>query len=399
MFFDSLDKLLEPCPRQEFLDAWRGRAFKHVRGPEGKFSALLTWPKLNETLQRHRLDYPRLRLMRDGRALPVNSYIRYTGGSMGRPKIPRLNTVSFSERLREGATLVLDAVDELDAPLQTIAETLEREFGERVQINMYAGFRTSPGFDLHWDDHDVFILQVAGRKRWQLYGETRKNPLAGERNLTPKPEGPPLWEETLRDGDLLYIPRGHWHVALPLDEPTLHLTVGVHRRTGAHLLEWLAGRVKEREAFREDLPRLASKEERISHARRIREELLAELSDDLVERCLADEDARALPRQQTSLPSIARKDSFLQSPETVLRWTPPRKVELKAENGVVEFSCLRRRWRFAEGALAVLVPLSERRTCTIAELCEEARDALDERTVRVFLRELLLNGLVAIVNE
>ena len=47
-----------------------------------------------------------------------------------------------------------------------------------------------------------------------------------------KPDAP-LWEGMLEDGDLLYIPRGWWHVATPLDEPTLHLTVGVNNLTKA----------------------------------------------------------------------------------------------------------------------------------------------------------------------
>ena len=399
MLFDSLDKLLEPCPRQEFLDSCWGRTFRHVRGQPGRFKELMPWPGLNEILRRHRLDYPRLRLMLDGKAVPLSSYIRHTGGAAGRPKIPRLIPVGFTKHLREGATLVLNAVDELRPSLSTLAETLEHTFRERIQINMYAGFRTSRGFDLHWDDHDVFILQVAGRKRWQIYGATRPNPLAGERELTPRPEHDPLWDETLEDGDLLYIPRGFWHVALPLDEPTLHLTVGVHKRTGADLLAWLAERLRSREIFRQDLPRFATEEERRAHADKMREELLAEWDERVIERFLAREDAQSLPRASVNLPWGATPEILPPAADTVFRWTPPRPVELKAEGGVVEFCCLRKRWRFAEGALVVLTPLAERRTCTLSELREGAKGQLDERRLHALLGELILHGLVAIVED
>ena len=121
-------------------------------------------------------------------------------------------------------------------PITHLAESLERVFRVRIQVNAYAGWRTSHGFDLHWDDHDVFILQIAGRKKWKVYGMTRKYPLA--RDVEPATDKPdtPLWEGMLEDGDLLYIPRGWWHVATPLDEPTLHLTVGVNNPNGADLL-------------------------------------------------------------------------------------------------------------------------------------------------------------------
>jgi hypothetical protein len=80
-----------------------------------------------------------------------------------------------------------------------------------------------------------------------------------------------LWEGTLEDGDLLYIPRGWWHVALPLAEPTLHLTVGIHNRTGLDLLRWLAERMRASETFRRDLPRMSSAQVRAEHAARMRD--------------------------------------------------------------------------------------------------------------------------------
>jgi ribosomal protein L16 Arg81 hydroxylase len=35
-----------------------------------------------------------------------------------------------------------------------------------VQVNSYASFgQTTVGFDAHWDDHDVIVVQLEGRKR------------------------------------------------------------------------------------------------------------------------------------------------------------------------------------------------------------------------------------------
>ena len=57
-------------------------------------------------------------------------------------------------------------------------------------------------------------------------------------------EDPDIHVLLLEAGDLLYIPRGWWHVAMPLDEPTLHLTVGVNNLTGADFLRWFADRLR-----------------------------------------------------------------------------------------------------------------------------------------------------------
>jgi ribosomal protein L16 Arg81 hydroxylase len=346
--------------------------------------------------------------MREGKSLPVPSYLRYISGGRRKTPIPRLHPVKFTAQLRAGATLVLDAVDELHTPLEELAAELELLFRERVQINSYAGWHTSRGFDLHWDDHEVFILQVMGRKHWRIYGETRAHPLAGDTE-NPKPENiPPIWEATLEDGDFLYIPRGWWHVAEPLNEPTLHLTVGIHNRTGLDLLQWLAGQLRaSSQTFRRDLPRFASPTERAVHLARLKEELLDSWDERLLERYFSELDALAEPRAQLSLPWSAgmraqdEAEVVVAIPpgqNTLVRLLAPRPLELQLEGGVVAFSCHKKRWRFAGAALPILRRLAEGRVCSIAELCETANEErLDNATTRVFLSELLRHGLIAVV--
>jgi hypothetical protein len=396
---DGLAKLLEPFAEGEFLASVWGRDFLYVRGRAGKFAGLMPWARLNDILRRQRLDHPRLRLVRDGETLPASACLRYSAPRRGRQPIPRLKPSELLAQLRSGATLVLDAVDELTEPTEALAAALEHQFRESVQINCYAGFRTTHGFDLHFDRHDVFILQAAGRKRWRVYGETRPHPIGDDIEKAERPAGPPLWEGVLEDGDLLYMPRGFWHVAEPLDEPTLHLTVGVHKRTGLDFMKWLTERLRASADFRADLPRLETDGDPSAHASRLRAELLATWDDRAVERYLEEYDAQALPRARTSLPWAVSDEELPAGPGVVVRWTPPRPVALKAADGVVELVANRQRWRFTEAALAVLGPLAARRACTVGELCEAAAGRLDETTVRNFLRELLLHGLVVIVDE
>jgi hypothetical protein len=355
---------------------------------------MMPWGRLSEILTRQRLDFPRLRLVRDGKPVPVSSYLRHATGGRQKTTIPRLKSAGLASQLREGATLVLDAVDELSEPVEELAKGLELFFRERVQVNLYAGWQTSRGFDLHWDDHDVFILQVAGRKRWSVYGQTRPHPIVNDIEKAEKPEHDPLWEGTLEDGDLLYIPRGWWHVAEPLAEPTLHLTVGVHQRTGLDLLRWVSEALRACEPFRRDLPRLASTAERAAHAARLREELLAAWDDELVESFFEDLDARAEPRPRVALPWVATPDAAPPEASTVVRLLSPRPLKLEAAGGVFEFKSLGHHWRFAEDALPVLRALDERRACTVAELCEAARGRVAPETVRALLRELAHKGLV-----
>ena len=397
----QLEKILEPCRAEEFFASSWGKTYKHIKGWPGKFARLLPWHELNEILRRHRLDFPRLRMMRDGQRVPVSAYIGHRTNARLKTSIPRLRPAALTRHLREGATLVLDAVDELYRPIEELAEGLEFIFHEHVQVNMYAGWQTSRGFDLHWDDHDVFILQVTGRKLWRIYGETRKYPVTGDQSAAAKPSNmdAPLWEGMLEDGDLLYIPRGWWHVALPVAEPTLHLTVGIHNRTGLDLLRWLAEQLRESAAFREDLPRFASHDERRAHMERLRAELQKSLDEESLGRFLQEHDEAASPRAHLSLPWSATAEVLPGGMDTRVRFLAPRPLDVKPAEGSIEFSCLKKRWRFHQDAACVLMPLMERRTWLVSELVKGAEGILDEQKVRLFLSELISNGLAAVVED
>jgi hypothetical protein len=395
----SLLKLLEPCPPDEFLSSTWGKTYSHIEGWRGKFAHLLPWNRLNEILQQHRLDFPRLRLALDGKSLPASSYLKHTRNVRQKTSIPRLLSGELTRQLREGATLVLDAVDELYSPLRELAEGLEFVFHEHVQINLYAGWQTSRGFDLHFDDHDVFILQVAGRKRWKVYGMTEPHPLAQNRGSIAKPEDKPLWEETLQDGDLLYLPRGWWHLAEPLAEPTLHLTVGVHNRTGLDLLRFLTESMGRSAAFRADLPRFSTVSDQQAHMNQLKAELLARWDEHLLKSYLDNYDALAEPRPLVDLPRSVMDKRLIPADRALVRLTAPRPINFIMEDGVLKFSCNKKLWRVASETLAIFRRLEDKRTCSVRELCECVEDKIDAQSVRTFIGEMVFHNLMAVVES
>ncbi len=380
----DLQGLLAPVDAKTFLRTCWGKNFQHVRGGQGKFADLLPWPVLNDILQQHRLDSPRLRLTREGKPVPATNYASFPANRK-RPgqTIPRLKAADLMRELREGATLVLDAVDELHPPVTDIAEALEREFRVRIQVNGYAGWRTSHGFDLHWDDHDVFVLQIAGRKDWKIYG------LSAERPETP------IWEGRVEDGDLLYIPRGWWHVATPLDEPTLHLTVGVSNPTGADLLSWLVEKLRANECVSRDLPQFSSADEQKEYLDQIQKLVARSWSSDLLDQYFGDLDTKAQPRPRFSLPWTASPDVL--PPDAVsftLRWNGARRMNFEGKDGEVHFVAQGKRWRFAAAARPMLERLTAGSACSLSDLSGLS----DAETARAFVAELVVNGLVAVVD-
>ncbi|GES27686.1 hypothetical protein San01_01730 [Streptomyces angustmyceticus] len=255
----------------------------------------------------------------------------------GRPETPE----EWIRHCQDGYTLI---INQLQARLPAIAElasSIERAIGHRSQVNMYCSWPEQQGFDQHHDDHEVFILQIEGTKRWVVSEETYKYPLDKYNNVsddTGEPKGPPYIETELHPGDVLYIPRGHWHYAVAGDEPSLHLTLGVTCRTGVYWLKWLADELMDEEEWRRNLPPVVGGDttQLADHVRGLMGRLAALADDDelvkaYVSHHLTTQDSR---HREISLPSQSGFQPLSTSSDTRLRKVHfnPVKVDYDADS-------------------------------------------------------------------
>lgn len=140
---------------------------------------------------------------------PGEESLRLVGG----PEDSRLDYTKPQHILhawRAGGTIVLNGAHQRWPALLTLAADLGADLAARVGVNVYCSLPGGGGFPEHVDDHDLFVLQTWGRKRWAVgSGSARR-------------------ELDLESGDVLYLPRGTPHHASTLDSGSLHLTVGVY---------------------------------------------------------------------------------------------------------------------------------------------------------------------------
>ena len=189
-----------------------------------------------------------------------------------------------------------------------------------ASVNLYAGWRTQKGFDLHWDSQDTIILQLDGRKHWKVYRPTRLHPLKQDVEKPSEPKEDPVWDGILENGEMIYMPRGWWHVAYPLDEPSLHLTVTIVPAHGSQLLKWFVEQLKKHPEVRMDVPHLADAEEQQRYLGRLRSLLIESWSDDLLDQFLADLDAKASARPHIRLPEGAIRGNATIGPDSQSGW-------------------------------------------------------------------------------
>lgn len=143
----------------------------------------------------------------------------------------RIRKEILHARMAAGATLVVNRMDIFSPAVGDICMQISRFAGAQASANGYASFGGEPATDVHWDTHDVFVVQLAGRKLWKLYAPTLPLPISSQTSTDRKDEVPDtvFSEQTLETGDILYVPRGWWHRVAPIDQnETFHLAVGVH---------------------------------------------------------------------------------------------------------------------------------------------------------------------------
>ena len=207
------------------------------------FEDLLTLGDVDELLSRRGLRTPFLRVAKNGSVLSSTQFT--APGGVGAEIGDQVCDDKVARLFDDGATLVLQGLHRLWPPLIDFAAQLGVDLGHPVQVNAYITPASSQGFSAHYDVHDVFVLQVAGEKRWLVHEPVHRDPLRDQpwdrhsRAVESRAGEDPLIDEVLRPGDALYLPRGYLHSARALGGVSAHLTVGVHVLTRFALVEAL----------------------------------------------------------------------------------------------------------------------------------------------------------------
>lgn len=222
------------------------------------FTDLLDLNAIDELLSRRGLRTPFIRMAKQGKVIAPRAFTR--SGGQGAGIADQVADDKVMTLLADGATLVLQALHRTWPPLVEFGTRLAVELGHPVQINSYLTPPQNQGFAAHFDTHDVFVLQVSGRKRWVIHRPVLPDPLPEQTwetvraEVERRVEEPAVLDVMLQPGDALYLPRGYLHSAVAQAETSLHLTVGVHPVTRYALLEHLLTAARSHPELRRSLP-------------------------------------------------------------------------------------------------------------------------------------------------
>jgi ribosomal protein L16 Arg81 hydroxylase len=253
--------LIEPVNLDSFFSEYWEKKPLHVRrGKPEHYKSLITYQDMENAISRTDARYPAIKLVKKG-ATYLDAFYppeMYTTNLMhGADAFNGLiDTDKVIAAYRSGASIALPGLHLTWEPLGTLCAVLENYFDHAVRANAYITPGNSLGFAPHYDTHEVFVLQIGGKKRWRVYEPQLLLPLVSQKFNSQGYTAPqPLMEIILEAGDLLYLPRGYVHSAATTpDSFSAHVTIGITPYTWIDLAAEIFRAAMESAEYRSALP-------------------------------------------------------------------------------------------------------------------------------------------------
>ena len=224
----TFQNLLGKISREEFFERYWGKEFLFLKGIDRNNYLPISENELNSFFSNSRLSYPYITLFSKGKPLNFEEYRnRKMGINSTIVDIDKVFTL-----LQKGYSLTVNSLEQMEPNLAEFCHNLSHELKTKIWTNVYITPCERSGFPQHTDHHDVFALQLSGKKTWTIYPE-KKDPL----------------QITLEKGDFLYLPKNYPHEAKTGDSHSVHLTLGAEFATYSDLLYQLWKSVRSQSKF------------------------------------------------------------------------------------------------------------------------------------------------------
>jgi len=214
---------------------------------------IATWDEVNSLLSSGLIDYPRIRVAAAGNdySRSYNGFLRYSFSERGERR-PRVVPGGLRKVLNDGCAIIIDNCEAFFPGVSALTEQISDSLRCRAWANLYVSPKGPSGFGCHFDDHDVFAIQIHGIKRWAVHAPTYYSPNRGDKSFhLPPPKGEPYKEYTLSTGDGLYLPFGYWHDVEAMSDLSMHVTIGLDFVRRADVLKLFFDELAKNRFFRD----------------------------------------------------------------------------------------------------------------------------------------------------
>lgn len=210
---------------------------------------------------------------------------------------------------QQKASIIIHNSAAYNATLADTVAEVERDLECHSGVNLFVTPSNAQCFQAHYDEHDLFIIQIAGVKHWKVFENAVYLPFEPQNKKHVDFSGLSLLHDVyLEAGDILYVPRGFVHEVTTTDTISFHITLGaVSDPWIKHFANYITALAYEDEAFRRAY--VSEKNRTLKET----EAIISLLKQKLMDKLEEEEQVRrfikmklAQPVKATALPSLAQ---------------------------------------------------------------------------------------------
>ena len=180
------------------------------------YQSIYSLEKMNDDLNYQNLVYPYVRLNNYKNTTSRLDIIEKTNNKHLNNLETKLSLKSILYRLAKGDTLIMDKVDLFNQNVRSFCYDLSYGLNAKVTANLYYTYRNNKGINLHFDQHDVLVIQIHGQKKWHIIKNFKED------NYQER------YDDGSQEGDFLIVPKGFWHYTQTTeDQSSLHIAFGL----------------------------------------------------------------------------------------------------------------------------------------------------------------------------
>lgn len=389
-----LNKLLDPLTEDDFFSKyWGSKPYvctKKTLNSEA-YSNLLSVKEIDQLISSQESLNDWLQIVKPDASVNTKNAIKQDN---------TINMDFIYQAYAEGYTLLLTKVHAKHPKIGQLCRDLEEIFlknqvllSSQIRANVYLTPKASSGFPVHYDNHDVMIIQVSGEKLWKIYNSPEPYPNkrydAALANNSNNRELILEHEFKMSPGNWIYIPRGYYHKAHTEENYSLHVTISLNPYTWGDIIRKVA---ENRMEFRKPLEFLVEEGNSQNIVERFKE--LGMIGDDEISQIinqLIDKQFRELHQLPDEIfKSINLLDNISENTIVTLRKGALLKKE-KVNEGYKLFCGGMSPYHFMESYLELLDFLIKNNTFKISEL-----PSTNLKNKIELMRNLIQDGLFVI---
>ncbi len=184
----------------------------------GDVATLLEWDGFVDAALDDDFPAQNLQVTKERHLLPSLSYRRV--GRVKRDVVARV--------MERGGSIVAKNIHRSVPSLARLCESAAVDTDEHIQCAAVGSTGEHGALPTHYDNADVLVVQIEGRKHWVVHADPMINPVVGMRQVPPETPPVPLLDIVLGPGDMLLLPGGYRHYCTTASGRSLHLGLLFH---------------------------------------------------------------------------------------------------------------------------------------------------------------------------